>query len=395
MPDGGRRWRARPLAAAFARLAWIALPVVVGAVVGIGVAALLRDVGAAAWVRLAGAMAGATLAVLGTERVARRLLPLAALLSLSATFEDPVPSRFRTALLGGSGRRALERLAAAGGDRPPDAAHVATALALLTRLTAHDRGSRGHSERVRAFVDLLATEMGIRGAAFERLRWVALLHDVGKVAVPAGVLNKPDRLDEDEWALVRRHPDEGGRLAEPLRPVLGDAIDGIAQHHERWDGSGYPRGLAGEAITPAARIVAVADAVEVMTGVRRYRPRVGVQAAREELAACSGSQFDPEVVRAFLALPLRQLRRIVLPLAWVLPPAAMAFDVGGAGGWDADVVAADLPDVHQLPDGAALPPDAAVPDLADAHPAMADHVGADAHDGTGGEDLGAAAVEGR
>src|SRR5690606_12065467 len=154
---------------------------------------------------LLAALAGAAVAVLATERLTRRLLPLATLLSLSAVFQDQVPNRFRAALRGGTS----PHLATDGGTGALDDGSVAIALALLTRLSAHDRGSRGHSGRVRACVDLLAAEMGVRGVELERLRWVALLHDVGKVEVPVEVLNKPGRLDDHEWADVRRHPEEG------------------------------------------------------------------------------------------------------------------------------------------------------------------------------------------
>src|SRR5205807_10372018 len=167
-------------------------------------------------------------------------------------------------------------------------------------LTAHDRRTRGHSERVRALSELIAEELHLAPEERDRLRWASLLHDCGKVTVDSRILNKPGPLDEEEWAIMRRHPEEGARIAFPLRDWLGEWSLAIAQHHERWDGHGYPRGLTGEEISLAARIVAVADAFDVMTSARSYQGPMSTAAARTELTAMAGAQFDPAVVRAFL-----------------------------------------------------------------------------------------------
>jgi hypothetical protein len=168
---------------------------------------------------------------------------------------------------------------------------------------------------VRAYVDLLGEALRLPDGDRDRLRWAALVHDLGKTAVDPGILRKPGRLDADEWRTVREHPAAGERLAEGLRPFLGPWFDGIGQHHERWDGGGYPAGLTGQQISYAGRIVAVADAMEVMTAARSYKLPLDPATAREELVRCGGSQFDPEVVRGLLAVPLRSLRRVVGPLA--------------------------------------------------------------------------------
>ena len=196
---------------------------------------------------------------------------------------------------------------------------AANIITLVAAITAHDRRTRGHSERVRAFNDLIAEEMHLPEQDRERLRWAALLHDVGKIDTPVSILNKPGPLSEGEWREVYRHPENGARITAPIHGWLGPWAAAIEQHHERWDGTGYPNGLAGGKISLGARIVAVADAYDVMTSPRPYRRAMGARAAREELAVgAAGSQFDPAVVRAFLTISLGRLRRIVGPIAWLL-----------------------------------------------------------------------------
>ena len=122
------------------------------------------------------------------------------------------------------------------------------------------------------------------------------------------ILNKDGTLSAEEWELIHRHPIDGARIAAPLRSWLGPWVDAIEHHHERWDGRGYPHGLAGTDISMAARVVAVADAFEVMTAARSYRRPVSAAAARDELVRCAGSHFDPMVVRAFLNVSLGRQR---------------------------------------------------------------------------------------
>jgi HD-GYP domain-containing protein (c-di-GMP phosphodiesterase class II) len=138
----------------------------------------------------------------------------------------------------------------------------------------------------------------------------ALAHDLGKIFIPGGVLHKEGRLTEAEWAAVRRHPLDGARL------LIGVAAsEGVcrvaAEHHERWDGRGYPAGLSGDRIDFNARVVAVADAFDAMTSARAYGPAVGYEGAAAELERCAGTQFDPEVVLTFLRVP-RELLEAVL-----------------------------------------------------------------------------------
>jgi putative nucleotidyltransferase with HDIG domain len=251
----------------------------------------------------------AVVVVLLVQRVARRFLPLAWLFTLTLAFPDRTPSRLVTARRAASRRarrQALDRLRHDGLGRDAGEASEA-ALVLVAALGAHDRRTRGHSERVRTFADLLAGEVGLSDDERDRLRWGALLHDIGKLSVPGAILNKPDRPDEAEWATLKRHPEEGAHLVEPLVTWLGPWADAVGEHHERWDGNGYPHGLAGEEISLGGRILAIADAYEVMTAARAYKVPLSAAAAREELVASAGTHFDPALVRAFMGISLGAL----------------------------------------------------------------------------------------
>jgi HD-GYP domain-containing protein (c-di-GMP phosphodiesterase class II) len=247
------------------------------------------------------------------ERIFRRVLPLAALLRMTMLFPDHAPSRFRLARAAGQTAILEERARTHPDETAGEAA--TRILGLLTALSAHDKRTRGHSERVRVFTDVLAAELHLPEAARDRLRWAALLHDLGKVRVPSEVLNKPAELEADEWAMIRRHPDAGAALAGPLLEWLGEWGAAISEHHERFDGMGYPRGLAGHEIAQAGRIVAVADSFEVMTAVRSYKRPMSVATARRELAQVAGTQLDPACVRAFLGASLPRVLWAVGPLA--------------------------------------------------------------------------------
>jgi HD-GYP domain-containing protein (c-di-GMP phosphodiesterase class II) len=157
--------------------------------------------------------------------------------------------------------------------------------------------------------------MNLHGDDRDRLRWSALLHDVGKLDVPVSVLNKAGPLDPRELQIVKRHPEDGARLTEPMHAWLGEWAGAIEEHHERWDGRGYPRGASGSEINLGARIIAVADVYETMTAARPYHKPKTQTEARKELVRCSGTQFDPAVVGAFLQIPAHKLR--VLTGSWV------------------------------------------------------------------------------
>jgi hypothetical protein len=151
---------------------------------------------------------------------------------------------------------------------------------------------------------MLAGELDLDDEDRDRLRWAALLHDIGKLRVPGRILNKAGKPDRFEWERLQAHPAEGAAIVEPLLPWLGTWATTIVQHHERFDGRGYPAGLEGEGISLGARIVSVADSFEVMTAARAYKRPMTPSAARRELARCSGSQFDPAVVRLFLNIAI-------------------------------------------------------------------------------------------
>ncbi len=169
--------------------------------------------------------------------------------------------------------------------------------ALERRLAARDPETGCHSERVAALTELLARELGLDPADREAARIGARVHDIGKVAVPARVLRKPGPLDDAERALVRRHPEVADRLLGTLG--LPEAARAMARsHHERFAGGGYPDGLRGESIPLAARILAVADALDAMTADRPYRRALPADEAITEIERCAGEQFCPRVVGA-------------------------------------------------------------------------------------------------
>jgi diguanylate cyclase (GGDEF)-like protein len=183
-----------------------------------------------------------------------------------------------------------------------------TVIGLAEALDIRDTGTAKHSRTVARYAKLMALEMGLGEARADRIGLAGMLHDLGKIGISDRVLTKPGPLDEAEWAQMRTHPQIGARLLS--RPELGDLRSWILAHHERPDGRGYPFGLAGDAIPLEARILAAADAYEAMTADRVYRRALGEHAAREELIAGSGAQFDAEVVGAFLAALDRQMAAV-------------------------------------------------------------------------------------
>ena len=273
----------------------------------------------------------ATLVLLATERVLRRALPLVALFRLSLVFPDHAPSRFKVAMRTNTLRQ-LQRSLEAGELDQADFQEAAERLvALAGALNAHDRMTRGHTERVRAYTLMIGEELHLPKDDLDRLHWAGLVHDIGKLEVPPSILNKQGRPDDDEWAILKGHPAAAIPMLDPLRPWLGEWADAASQHHERWDGEGYPLGLAGEAISLSGRIVAVADAFDVMTSVRSYKKAMTPEAAREELARCAGTQFDPNVVRAFLNISVGKLRLVMGPLSWLAQAPVLGNIPLGAG----------------------------------------------------------------
>lgn len=315
--DGHTRWRSRRGVALALRGVVLFAPVAVCVALSFAVTRLIPAPHAMAarvgW--LATVVVVCSLIAWPARRQLRRLLPLAALLELSILFPGEAPTRWRVAREAGSLRH-LELLASGLPDTEPVKA-ATTILALVASLARHDRVTRGHSDRVRVFTDMIAAEMELAAADRDRLRWAALIHDIGKLEVPAKLLRKPGKPTASEWESLRLHPEVGARLAAPLAGWLAGYADVVLQHHEHYDGSGYPAGLSGEQISLGARIVGLADAFEVMTAARPYKRAFSRATALREVLSCSGSHFDPDVVRAFLAVSTPRLRRALGPASWI------------------------------------------------------------------------------
>ncbi|MBN2575171.1 MAG: response regulator [Deltaproteobacteria bacterium] len=174
-----------------------------------------------------------------------------------------------------------------------------TIIGFAHALEESDRYTRGHSERVSTYARLIAVGMHLPKEEIDTVVKAGLLHDVGKIGIRNDRLNKPGKLTPEELAMFRSHPAKGKRIIEPI-PFMRDLVAGCYCHHEAWDGSGYPQGLSAEKIPAIGRIIAVADAYDAMTTDRAYRKALPHVIACGEMERCSGTQFDPEIVRVFL-----------------------------------------------------------------------------------------------
>jgi len=177
--------------------------------------------------------------------------------------------------------------------------YVGTMASLQDAVEAKDHYTRGHTDRVMELAVALAMAVGIEGAELKTLQYAAALHDLGKLAVPEGILTKPDRLLPSEYAIMKEHPARADSILSHLR-FLDSARLIIRSHHERYDGKGYPDGLSGEEIPLGGRILTIVDSYDAMTSTRPYRKAMSPSEAMAEIRAGAGTQFDPRLVVAFV-----------------------------------------------------------------------------------------------
>lgn len=176
---------------------------------------------------------------------------------------------------------------------------VRTVLAMINALEACDIYTRGHSERVTNISLIIGQTMNMSSSEIKALGTGAVFHDLGKIAIFPGILNKPATLTNEELSLIKQHPMIGEKIIRPIA-LDDDIINIVSQHHERYDGNGYPHGLKSHDISVMAKIVAIADSYDAMTSTRSYREVFNHSQAYDEIKKCSGSQFDPIVVEYFL-----------------------------------------------------------------------------------------------
>lgn len=197
--------------------------------------------------------------------------------------------------------RSIER-AHAGCVREIHETFEGTVLALGRALELRDYETRGHTDRVVAWTDRVTERLGLDRSARRAVRWGAYLHDIGKLAVPDTILLKPGRLTESERERIRQHAADGVRMLADVPSLPAETLEVVRHHHERWDGSGYPDGLAGDAIPLGARIFTIVDVWDALTSVRPYKEAWSRDAARDEIQRAAARQFDPELSRLFLDL---------------------------------------------------------------------------------------------
>lgn len=173
--------------------------------------------------------------------------------------------------------------------------------AICEALDEKDKYTIGHSRRVTSYALLLGFELGLNKMQLQKLQLAGLLHDIGKIGTPEYILNKPGKLTDEEFEVIRKHPDRGANIISNLKQ-LGDVIDWVRAHHERYDGRGYPSKMAGDEIPMGAAILAVADTYDAMTSDRSYRKGLPHEVALNEIKKCTGTQFNPGVAEAFVRI---------------------------------------------------------------------------------------------
>ncbi len=222
--------------------------------------------------------------------------------------------------------------------------YVEAVGAVVTAADARDHETTGHSFRVAYYAVALARALGEKGGSLKAIEWGSLLHDVGKMVVPDDILRKVGPLTEDEWHIMRQHPNWGFDMLAEVGFLQQPALEIVYSHHERWDGAGYPRGLAGDDIPLAARIFAVVDTYDAITSDRPYRRAHSHQAALAELVRVAGKQLDPAIVDSFVQLPEVELRRLRELCKRVHPGLSLPSDL-------LDTLVETMPEVRKAEDG--------------------------------------------
>ena len=194
-------------------------------------------------------------------------------------------------------------------NRNLERSHLAIIKALTIALDKKDSETEGHSERVVLYATKIAERMGLPTQAIQKIRWGALLHDIGKIGIPDAILLKPGKLFPEEWKIMKTHPVIGFEMMKDIEFLEG-SIDIVLYHHERWDGQGYPHGLSAEDIPLGARIFAICDTFDAVTSDRPYRKAQSVDTAIQIITQNIGTQFCPTCVKAFLAIPKHELEEI-------------------------------------------------------------------------------------
>jgi putative nucleotidyltransferase with HDIG domain len=179
--------------------------------------------------------------------------------------------------------------------------NLGTLKALARAVDAKSSWTAGHSERVTKVALEIGAVFGLSHKEMQNLHRAALLHDIGKLGVPVDILDKPDKLDDNEYDMIKKHPKIGARILEPIASYR-DIIPIVLQHHERYDGKGYPDGISGDTINIGARILAVADVFDALSSDRPYRKGWNMEHVLDLIKKEAGRQFDPEIVKIFLSM---------------------------------------------------------------------------------------------
>ena len=315
------RWKARPIVGALLRAFSAASPIIAGYLIASLVGASLQSaVGWVWWLAVLGsAVVAGWLMILLTVRF--RLLAM--LYELSLVFPGRAPDRWGVVKQAKDPIRLRRKLAGSsiGRDQNIDVA-AATVLAMAISLPRHDRRSSGHPHRVVDYSDLIARKLRIGDADRERLKWAALSHGIGKLLLDRDLLTKTGEFTPKEQESWETYPDKGMRLIGPMAAWLGGSAAAVESHAENWDGSGFPNQKSEEQIPLTARVVAVAASLDVLT---TGSGAINHDKARRLIAAASATDFDPDVVRAFMQIPPRTLRTASGWLSRLVPERAVAF----------------------------------------------------------------------